>query len=955
MKSFDFAQANNAQIEAIKNTEGPLLIIAGPGTGKTFTLIKRVMYLIEEKGLEPENIMLVTFTEKAAKEMLTRLSSELLNKGINLNVNEMYIGTIHSVCLRILKENLEYANLKKNYQMFDEFDQQYYLYKNYWNHFSHLENFDLVIDPMGSIWDRVSVLKKYINSISEELIDTNELLKSENLQAKALGLIIQKYENLRLENNFIDFSTIQTETYKLLNDKKNGVLEKLQEKIQYVMVDEYQDTNFIQEQLALLIANKNNNLCVVGDDDQGLYRFRGATIRNIIEFESHFRKCQKVILNENYRSESGIIDFYNDFMSQTEGRGFQFDWSQFRFNKRIIPSKSNIVHDETVFKIGGMNDDHLNENIKNFILNLKASGKINNFNQIAFLFRSVKNQSVIRLYEYLEECGISVYSPRSNMFFERSEVKIFVGSLLLMFPKLVNKIKQNDNFGIEQLFDYYLDCMNIAVFELNKEENSEANKFVKFKARDHLYLPEQNKTLDYSISQLVYQLLQFDLYSGIVTVDLKDGLIETLGSRNISILINTIIKFEFSENINILTSNNIERATSRLFSEFFLFLHQGGITEYEDETDYAPSGSVSFLTIHQSKGMEFPIVVVGSLYSNPRDSSDELLDYIEDNFSHRIQFEPRDVIKYFDFWRLYYTAFSRAQNLMILIGTNTPRGVSKYFEDQFHRLESEIDYSHLSISEIKNANLKPEFSFTSDVQLYENCQTQYLFFRELGYEQVSYGTTLFGSLVHETIDDIHKAVLRGEANKVNADSINIWLMINYDTISRREKKYLSPQFIETAYNQVLSYFEKRESQWGKIQEAEVPVSLVKENYILSGKIDLIQGENNTYEIIDFKTEKKPDLFRDKDKIDVARRQLEVYAHILQERYGYEISKLKLYYTSETNSNPIIEFNKNDFSINKTIEIFTGVVKQIEEKEFSGKAKDRNLCKNCDLRYYCRRA
>lgn len=240
------------------------------------------MYLIETKSSKPENIMLVTFTEKAAKEIITRLSNELLDKNINLNVNEMYVGTIHSVCLRILKESLEYSSLKKNYQVFDDFDQQYFLFQNYWSNFKSIENIDLIIDPVGSIWDRVSKLQKYVNLISEELVDIEEMINSDKVLAKVIGSVLKKYNELRIEHNFIDFSTIQTETYKLLSDSSNGVLKKLQDKIHYLMVDEYQDTNYIQEQLAFLIASRKNNICVVGDDDQGLYRFRGATIRNIL-------------------------------------------------------------------------------------------------------------------------------------------------------------------------------------------------------------------------------------------------------------------------------------------------------------------------------------------------------------------------------------------------------------------------------------------------------------------------------------------------------------------------------------------------------------------------------------------------------------------------------------------------------------------------------------------------
>lgn len=950
---FDFGEANEKQKLAILNTEGPLVIIAGPGTGKTFTLIKRAMYLIQEKGVLPENIMMVTFTEKAAKEIITRLSNELIERNLNLNINEMYIGTIHSVCLRILKENLEYSKLKKNYQVFDDFDQQYFLYKNYWNNFSKIENIDLIIEPKGSYWDRVSSLQKYINLISEELVDVNAMIRSDKLEAQVIGSILKKYNELRIENNFFDFSSIQTETYKLLLDEENQVLKRLQEKVLYVMVDEYQDTNYIQEQISFLISNKNKNICVVGDDDQGLYRFRGATIRNILEFESKFVGCKTIVLNDNYRSEVGIIDFYNSFMSTTRGRDFSFDWDQFRIDKSIVAKKQLNNGYNSVIKLEGENYEELNNQIVNFIVQLKSSEKLTNYNQLAFLFRSVKNDKVLRLAKHLEECGISVYSPRSDLFFDRFEIKLFIGTLLLMFPTMVKDIKENEKIWFTELFNYYLDCMNLSISEMKKEGNSQLNTFVKLKARDHLFLPEQEKSLDYSVSQLLYQLMQYDLFSKIVSVDLNDGLMNSLQSRNISILIHTIIKYEYSNNINILTPRNITRVVKRLFSDFLLFLFEGGISEYEDDEDYAPSGCVSFLTIHQSKGMEFPIVFVGSLFSTPREKIDKVLSFVEDNFSQRTQFEPRNQIKYFDFWRLYYTAFSRAQNLLVLIGSNQSKGVSKYFENQFSNLSSIIEYDRLRLSTIKETSIKPQYSFTSDVQLYENCQLQYLFFRELGYEQVAYGTTLFGSLVHETIEDIHKAVLRGESDKINPDSIDIWLKVNYETISRREKKYLSPRFLETAYKHVLTYYEKRQYQWTNIKAAEVPVSMVKDSYILTGKIDLIQGEGNTYEVIDFKTEKKPDLVNDLDKIESARRQLEVYAHILQERFGYNVSKLKIYYTSEEDSNPIVEFNRDDHSIDQTIKRFESVIGEIEKRNFSCRARDSRICKNCDMRYYCR--
>ena len=171
---FDFGNANNNQREAIETTEGPLLIIAGPGTGKTFTLVKRAVYLIVEKKITPEEIIIATFTEKAAKEIITRISNELISLGINININEMYIGTFHSICLRILKEHLEFTRLKKNYRLLDQFEQQYIIFQNIFR-FRAIENYELIFDSNIGVWKQAGKLAQYISTIQEELIDVNKM------------------------------------------------------------------------------------------------------------------------------------------------------------------------------------------------------------------------------------------------------------------------------------------------------------------------------------------------------------------------------------------------------------------------------------------------------------------------------------------------------------------------------------------------------------------------------------------------------------------------------------------------------------------------------------------------------------------------------------------------------------------------------------------------------------
>lgn len=159
--SFDFGNANEAQREAIISTEGPLLIIAGPGTGKTFTLVKRIVYLITEKNVKPEEILVATFTEKAAKELVTRITNELLKIGVTVNINEMYVGTFHSICLRIIKEHLEFTRVKKNYRMLDQFDQKYLIFQHI-NRFRNLDHYKDIFSTNKGVWWQAGEIASYI-------------------------------------------------------------------------------------------------------------------------------------------------------------------------------------------------------------------------------------------------------------------------------------------------------------------------------------------------------------------------------------------------------------------------------------------------------------------------------------------------------------------------------------------------------------------------------------------------------------------------------------------------------------------------------------------------------------------------------------------------------------------------------------------------------------------------
>lgn len=213
---FNYGNANEAQKEAISATDGLVLITAGPGTGKTFTLVKRAVYLIQECGIKPEQIMMATFTEKAAKELITRITNELAERNVSVNVNEMYIGTFHSLCLRIIKENLEFTRLKRNYRLLDTFDQKYLVFRNF-HKFKNIEGIDELLSKGGS-WKRSDEICTYINHLSEEMVDIEALQSDDNPGIRTLGRVLSVYQEMLEEGNLIDFSTIQTECYKLLID-----------------------------------------------------------------------------------------------------------------------------------------------------------------------------------------------------------------------------------------------------------------------------------------------------------------------------------------------------------------------------------------------------------------------------------------------------------------------------------------------------------------------------------------------------------------------------------------------------------------------------------------------------------------------------------------------------------------------------------------------------------------
>lgn len=959
---FDFGNANEAQRKAIEAAHGPVLITAGPGTGKTYTLVQRTIYLIEECGVKPEGIFIATFTEKAAKELVTRITNELSKRNIPANIHEMYVGTFHSLCLRILKEHLEFTRLRRNYRILDDFDQKYMVFQNI-HKFRNIPDIKPILAEHGA-WRQAEMICAYVNNLSEELVTPQELMSDTDASIAALGRLLEEYRKMLADGNLMDFSSIQVEAYQLLSDYP-AVREELLSCLTHIMVDEYQDTNFIQEQLVFLLAGERKNICVVGDDDQGLYRFRGATIRNILEFPQKFPEgvCRIIPLVVNYRSNSDIVDFYNEWMETTDGAKFKFRWDNFRYDKQIVPHEKSTLRSPAVIKLAGVEDeDEWHDNVLAFIRRLENSGKLTNHNQIAFLFNSVRHEKAVALARFLEDNGIKVYSPRSDMFFEREEIRLAIGCLMLMFPHYIMGLEQEEyQFLKQNHMAYYRNCITFANSLLSQPENKELKRWIRQMGKAHLGLVG---TTDYAYCGLLYRLFQFEPFVSILGTEMDVGVADIRPARNLAKLTQIVGKFEYLHRIDVLDSTEyqkerrIERNTKLLFNLYLRLLMDGGISEYEDDSEYAPSGCVSFLTIHQSKGMEFPIVFVDSLQNNPRKNINDLIVRIEERYFKRPAFEPYETTKYFDFWRLYYTAFSRAQDLLVLTCNEDKRTPSNYFNAPYTELPSadseNFDIGEFDFKPIKDVNIKNTYSFTSHITVYETCSLQYKFYRELEFAPVQASAMLFGTLVHETIEDIHKAAIRNEAHTITEENVSRWFEANYSSLSKTEHAYLAKPQRDAALKQVLRYMEHRQGNWADIQQAEVDVSLVKPEYIIEGKIDLIKGEGDTVEIVDFKAERKPDMVANRDRLERYRRQLHIYAHLVEERTGQKVSKMHLYYTGEDGGIPTITYPYTQTAVDGTLAAFDDTVHKIMRKEFKKCAEDGKVCRGCDFRFYCHR-
>lgn len=931
IETFDLGSDKEKQ-KAVFETDGPTLIIAGPGTGKTFTLVLRTLYLILSGKAKSSEIVLTTFTEKSAFELRDRLSLFAKRLGEKINLHELKTGTIHGICDNFNNTYIKQTPLKKNYTILD--DLTCTLFIN--------EHFEAIVEPFHDgekyfgrwkgKWDTIGRIKNFFDKITEEIIDPDDLIDSDDDFLQQLGESYKNYRNLMFVNNRVDFSFQQRIFFDLLQNKT--IRDKNAGTIKYMLIDEYQDTNYIQEQIALTLVKPHNNITVVGDEDQALYRFRGATVRNILEFETHFKKCRKVRLLENFRSHKNIIEHYNTFMEQV-------DWTNpkgkvpFRYrDKEVIPAKSTVSPDyPAVFNIWTDSPQAEAERFADMVEYLLKKKVINDPSDVALLLRSVKLEHSEPFINALNNKNIKAFCPRARAYFENEEIKILMACFALIFEFIGNDLENYSN----------KDVINEGIQLLGKYASTPLGSYIR-QVNEKINALNGDESLYELPSDIPYQLFAYAPFS--------DYLKEENAARNLSQFSSLINSFMTYYHIPLISAKNKTAVKYRLFNSFFNLLFNSGQNEFEDENNPIPKGYVQIMTIHQAKGLEFPVVVVSSL--DKQYSVNKQTDRFLSTFYKRPVFEPENRITQFDHARLFYVAFSRPQKILALSSNGVPKTIfDTVWEglDQWPYVKKETLKAQRFQSKAQYIP-KKSLSLTSHINIYETCPRQYLFYKEYEFTPSRSGQLLFGTLVHETIEDLHRRIL--DCEKVNENVIAEDFENNYKGLIANGYRPLAQQSKQGALRHCLNYFINNKDLLKRVIETEIDVSYEKDDYIINGKVDLLLGKDDKLEVLDFKSQPRP--VKNDALLEKYRYQLHVYAHILKERYKKDAERLYIYWTAEEyRKDALMEINYDEKLVEAAGKHFEAVAKCIINKDFEIKNKPdkTKVCKECDFKHFCR--
>lgn len=839
-----------------------------------------------------------------------------------LSIGNMFIGTIHGFCFELLKQHLA------QYQLFDPLDDNrcnIFLKRHYWDlKLNELKDKGFGGDWENYQWQMIFSFIKSVNIVREERINLEDIKNEKFIQS------FKAYEELLDKNRKMDFSSMLSKAVDMLKTRSE-IYDKIRQQYKYIIVDEYQDINNIQEELIRLIVGDSNNICVVGDDDQSIYHWRGADVTNILTFMKRNKNIHTVNLDINFRGTDGIVAIANSLIRNNLDRLKKSMNSKQNYEKGDIKQK---YEKGDIYYVNFSNQEEEIDFIINKIKNLRGTSFIEkdgteraiNWYDFALLFRSVRNYA--RPYiNALRKEGIPFIVKGSIGLFEHPEINLIIDTMKFLFDysRSINLDYFKNPTQADKLF-YLLE---------NIKDNDKINILNQF--LDHL------KTIHKTIQikrKINFQNLFQEIISGILMgkYRFKEEIYYNLGQ-----LSRIISDFE----------GEFYPIQIKQVQNFFNFIKYYASSAYEEqslEERFGNSNAVQIMTMHRAKGLEYPVIFIPAMVKRafPKEGFHNRDYLIDESLFQAARYDTTEESQR----RLLYVAITRSMKYLFIISSQKMQKAQQNSASDFL---NELDSNFMIIenlpdptNRIKSLNfLPPKVSYFptsfSELGYFFDCPKDYQIRFIFGFNPKIVEALGYGRSIHNIINIIYKQAKRREF-----DISNVLQLVEDNFYLPFAPKDAFESMKKGAYNIIEKYVTKYPEELKLALETEKPFELLLGNTLISGKIDLIRKKKQIGEeliIVDFKTEKDPDFLRQKKHED----QVILYGFALESLYGNLPSNVFIHYLDEGARKEAF-FTRE--TINTLKEEIIQTVNNIRNNKFSKSPKDSSRCEKCDFSLIC---
>ena len=962
---------NKEQLKAVEHTSGPLLIVAGAGTGKTTVITEKIAYLVNEKKIKADEILALTFTDKAAGEM-----EERVDKILPYGYTDLWIMTFHAFCERILKAHGLDIGIANDFKLLNSTEQWMLVREN-------LGKFNLdYYKPLGNPTKFVHALVNHFSRCKDEEISPEDYLEyadklkmdldtmestggedatSEVKRLQEISNAYHTYQQLLLDNSSLDFGDLINYTLKLFRKRPN-ILKQYQEKFKYVLVDEFQDTNWAQYELVKLLVGDDKNLTGVLDDDQSIYMWRGSSYNNALQFKKDYPNSKQISLVENYRSCQNILDLAYNFIQLNNPERLEVILGSDKLSKKL---NSNISEQGIIEHLHYPTSQEEVEGVVNKIIELSKE-KYFSFNDVAVLVRA--NNQAEAFLNGLRNSGIPFNFVASKGLYSKEIIMDVMAYLKLLdnyheslamwrvlnFPMInikVENLMEISRFSQRKTISLYEACQKISLIKnLEQETVRKINKILNL-ISTHTKLTKEKNT-----KTVVLQFLQDFNYS--------KWLLDKDDEKSF-VYINLFVKKidEFEKSFNDKSVKNFMRLTE-------LELESGEQGSLSKELEEGPE-SVKVMTIHSAKGLEFKYVFVVNLVDkrfpsmNRQDPillPDELIKEIIPSGDVHLQEERR----------LFYVAMTRAKLGLYLTsaqdyGGTRKKKLSRFIYEVGLGVEKPViqkdtikEKQEFNIPQVDLRDSKfetPKFFSYSQLKGYETCPYQYYLSFILKIPVTGKAVFSYGKTMHSTLQKFFDLIKKsGDIrqddlfNKKDKDKKELpsekELMDIYKTSwidDWYESKEQKQRYKKQGEKSLKNLYQQLKENIPQVIELEKGFNFKIKEYLIRGVIDRVDhvGDNKV-EIVDYKTG------RAKTEKTVEKDQLLMYQMATKETFNWDIDKLTFYYLD---NNTQVSFLGTDEEIDKQKEKMLELILQIKTKNFNA-TPSKFKCQYCDFKNIC---